>query len=271
MFAKKQKWPSNNFILAMIILCTLAIILSNYISTKNIALQVRDIMMQYEYQKIGWEENYTIMKELQKREIIEYVEWLKQEKPKFVERLKSRSVWLEKTINGTTKEYISEHDLNTLFTNVSIKWNKDARISIVEFSDFECLHCQLFHNSWILEDISDIYSESVNFVFKTFPFPDNYDAQKYSEIAKCIENKDGTESYFTYIDEVFSWEDIERPCEWYESFSGVVQAEFDQWRFMWIEETPTILVINHDTLEYKMVPWNVPKEEIETVVKAYLD
>lgn len=51
--------------------------------------------------------------------------------------------------------------------NSSIRGNKNALVTIVEFSDFQCPYSQMFHS--IIQQILSAYPKDVRFVFKNFP------------------------------------------------------------------------------------------------------
>ena len=58
---------------------------------------------------------------------------------------------------------------NLLFGS-TILGNPDAKITVVEFGDYQCTFCYKFHND-VMKKINDKYIESgdVNFVYKDFP------------------------------------------------------------------------------------------------------
>lgn len=51
--------------------------------------------------------------------------------------------------------------------NDHIRGNVNAKISIVEFSDFECPFCQRFHET--MQQVIDTYPDDVNWVYRHFP------------------------------------------------------------------------------------------------------
>lgn len=51
--------------------------------------------------------------------------------------------------------------------NSSIRGNKNALVTIVEFSDFQCPYSQMFHP--VIQQILSAYPKDVRFVFKNFP------------------------------------------------------------------------------------------------------
>lgn len=62
-------------------------------------------------------------------------------------------------------------DLNKVFqidsNNSPVLGNKDAKVTIVEFSDFQCPYSQMFHP--VIQQVLKAYPDKVKFVFENFP------------------------------------------------------------------------------------------------------
>lgn len=67
----------NTILMLIIILCTLTIVSTNYMFTQSIVNDVTEKIMENEYKKIWWKENYIILQEIQKREILTYLDNIK--------------------------------------------------------------------------------------------------------------------------------------------------------------------------------------------------
>lgn len=61
---------------------------------------------------------------------------------------------------------------------------KNAKITIVEFSDYQCPFCERFYQQTLPELLRD-YGDKVRFAFKDFPLPMHPEAQKAHESAHC--------------------------------------------------------------------------------------
>jgi protein-disulfide isomerase len=82
--------------------------------------------------------------------------------------------------------------------------NKDAKVKIVEFSDFQCPFCSRAANT--VKEIKKQYGNKVLFAFKQFPLPMHPQAQPASEAALCV-NKQSTEKFWKYHDKLFENQD----------------------------------------------------------------
>ncbi len=77
------------------------------------------------------------------------------------------------------------------------------KVTIVEFSDFECPYCQRFQKT--SKEIREKYGDRVQWVFKDFPLDFHKSAMGAHIAANCVwkQNKD---AYWKYFDGVFSTE-----------------------------------------------------------------
>jgi len=79
--------------------------------------------------------------------------------------------------------------------------SKDAKVTIVEYSDFQCPFCA--KGADILKQIKKKYGNKVKVVFKNFPLPFHNHAEKAAVAALCA-NEQNTESFWKLHDEMFS-------------------------------------------------------------------
>lgn len=61
---------------------------------------------------------------------------------------------------------------------------KDAKVTIVEFSDYQCPFCERFFQQ-TLPALRESYGDKIRFAFKDFPLPMHPDANKAHEAARC--------------------------------------------------------------------------------------
>ncbi len=78
---------------------------------------------------------------------------------------------------------------------------KDAPVTIIEFSDFECPFCKRFHDE-TLPRIKEQYIRTgkVKFVYRDFPLPIHPNAQKAAEAAECADDQG---QFWAYHDMLF--------------------------------------------------------------------
>ncbi len=77
--------------------------------------------------------------------------------------------------------------------------NKDAKITIVEFSDIECPFCTRHHDT--MKQILEDYPQDVKWVFKHFPLDSIHPyARKASEASECAGEQG---KFWAYLDHLF--------------------------------------------------------------------
>ncbi|MBW6451910.1 MAG: DsbA family protein [DPANN group archaeon] len=91
--------------------------------------------------------------------------------------------------------------MSVLADDDAVKGNLDAKVTIVEWSDFECSFCARFYRD-TLPSIQKDYIDTgkVKFIFRDFPLEFHTSAQKASEAAECAGEQD---SYYLMHDMLF--------------------------------------------------------------------
>ncbi len=92
----------------------------------------------------------------------------------------------------------------------AILGNKDASVTIIEFSDYQCPYCRKFWGE-TFSQIKEQYinTEKASLVFRDLPLSSIHPmAQQSAEAAECVREKGGDVAYFKYHDKVFSEQNI---------------------------------------------------------------
>ncbi len=87
----------------------------------------------------------------------------------------------------------------------AIKGDKDAPVTIIEFSDYQCPFCQRFAVE-TLPQIQANYIDTgkVNLVYRDFPISSHADAMPAAIAAECARDQGGDDSYYDYHDQIFA-------------------------------------------------------------------
>ena len=76
--------------------------------------------------------------------------------------------------------------------------DKDAPITIVEYSDLDCPYCKRFHGT--MHQVIDNY-DNVNWVFRHFPLPQLHpDATNKAKTAECVGDVAGEDKFWAFVD-----------------------------------------------------------------------
>ena len=83
-----------------------------------------------------------------------------------------------------------------------IRGNRGAKVTLIEYSDFECPFCARFHPTTL--QILDEYGDDVALVYRHFPLDQIHPSARPAAIAsECIAELGGEEAFWSFVDEVF--------------------------------------------------------------------
>ena len=79
---------------------------------------------------------------------------------------------------------------------------RDAPLSLIEYSDFECPYCKQFHK--VAQQLVAAMPGEVNWIYRHFPLGfHNPGAQKQAEASECVAELGGNEAFWQYIDTLY--------------------------------------------------------------------
>jgi len=82
--------------------------------------------------------------------------------------------------------------------------NKDAHLMLVEYSDFECPFCKVFHGT-VHQVVNTFKPSDVAIVYRQFPIVGLHSkAPKEAEASECVAELGGNTAFWKFADEVFS-------------------------------------------------------------------
>lgn len=192
-----------------------------------------------------------------------------------------------KTVDANNQDPTGGKVVVSIDNDDPVLGNPDARISIVEFSDFECPFC----GRVAFDALTDLKSSSyfkdgeVNLVYQHFPLNSIHpDAQKAAEASECANNQG---KFWEYHDILFANQQAldTTSLKAYASQIGLNQEEFDSCLDNGEEKaevnsdltaatkaggrgTPYFVIVNHDSDETTTVSGAVPWANFESAIKS---
>lgn len=171
-----------------------------------------------------------------------------------------------------------------------IRGNKNAKITMVQFSDLECPFCKTFHAT--MQQLFKEYGNDIRWVFRQFPLSQLHPkAVKEAEAAECAGEQGGNDNFWKYIDKVFAVTpsnngldpaqlpkiateiglDVKKFTECLDSgkYSNKIQASVSDAAAAGVRGTPytVILVDGQETPINGAVPYEQLKSFVDSVLK----
>ncbi len=99
----------------------------------------------------------------------------------------------------------SDEPKNVVLGDSPVKGNRDAKVVVVEFTDYECPFCEKFYTESYKQLVKDyVDTGKVRIVVKDFPLSNIHPkAQKAAEAALCVKEQIGDSGYFRMHDKLF--------------------------------------------------------------------
>ena len=184
---------------------------------------------------------------------------------------------------------VDKEKIKEIKSSSYIKWNTEAKITWLEYSDLECPYCAQLHNSWTIEAIEEKYWDNINLIYNHFPLEFHNNAQVWWEIIECAWEQKGSDIYYKLlvvsfkeknstksflIDEVVKlWankESIEK-CLSENRYTEKVKNQMATWRNLFsVQWTPWNIIINNETWEYSLLSWAYPTNSFITIIDKLL-
>lgn len=270
----------------ILLLCSGLIITSNYYFSTKVITEIHQVISDMEYSKVWWETNYMLLREIQKEQMIKYIDDVTKKDPAYIEWLKRKI----KNPDEIIKENILSADAIDKFkSDTYIQWNTWAKVSIIEFSDFECSFCREFHSAWIVSKIISNNKDNVNYIFKNVPSQKHENATKLAQGWKCILTKTNWENYINYINSIFkTWTgtsidwmyalvdklwvkkaDLDK-CIVSEEIKTSVKKEIWQAIYFWLKTTPSIIILNNIDGKYYIFEWAIDEATLNSKIEELI-
>ena len=179
--------------------------------------------------------------------------------------------------------------LEAIKNNSFIKWDADAKVTWIEYSDLECPFCAKLHNAGTVEELEEKYGTDLNIIFNHFPLNFHANAQVWAEIVECLWEQKGTEAFYalikkSYADEkstksflideaVALWanEDALNKCLDDGTYTEKVKSQMEVWgKLFSVTGTPGNVLINNETGEYEVISWAYPTASFITIIDNLL-
>lgn len=173
-----------------------------------------------------------------------------------------------------------------------IRGDNNARISLVEYSDFECGFCRMFHPT--VQKLMDSYQGKVNWVYRHYPLPSHDPAATLLAVAsECAAEQGGNDAFWKFGDALFSpstQHTANDDAEWAASLAAQigldkakmascikddkplakVQASYAEGTSFGVNGTPGNFLLDNKTGKVQFVPGALSYDRLKTLVDNML-
>lgn len=159
-----------------------------------------------------------------------------------------------------------------------VRGNKNAKVVMIEYSDFECSYCQRFHPT--MQKIVDAYPNQVAWVFRHFPLSFHQHAEAAANASECASEQG---KFWEYSDKLYENQkslgdslyeklagDLKlnvskfKSCMSAKKYASRVSRDLDEGSSFGVDGTPGTFING------QLVPGALPYESIKQMVDAAL-
>lgn len=167
--------------------------------------------------------------------------------------------------------------------------NKDAKITIIEYSDLLCPFCKRHYNAQTIENLVKKYPDDVNMIFRQMPLPQLHPtAPLWAQGAVCAGELGWSEKYYAYLSQAFQINEFTEDnvkdiasaiglkkssfadCLTSEKTIAKVNAQVQEGQSFGINGTPGNLVVDNEKGTYVVIAGAYPSENFEAEINKIL-
>lgn len=110
-------------------------------------------------------------------------------------------------IDANTKQQGNEEligpagEVKTVTARDHVRGNKNAKVTLIEYSDFECPYSKRFHET--LKQVMPEYQDRVKFVYRHWALSFHPNAKKEAEAAECVYEINGHDKFWQFADAIY--------------------------------------------------------------------
>jgi protein-disulfide isomerase len=114
---------------------------------------------------------------------------------------KTGSAKADTTAAANTNSAPTYSDVKKVTDADYIQGDKNAKLTLVTYTDLECPFCKQFHP--VVGKVLDAYKGKVRWVYRNFPLSFHQNAEKEAEASLCVGKLGGNDKYWDFVNKIF--------------------------------------------------------------------
>ena len=175
-------------------------------------------------------------------------------------------------------------DVDPVSEKDHVRGSRDAKIALIEYSDYECPFCSRFHPT--AQQVVDDYDGEVMWVYRHFPLESIHSRARPAAIAaECVNLAGGNDAFWAFTDALYNGEDLsdetliaEANALGFDITSCLQNAETDSLvddglssgARAGVTGTPGNILLNVETGETLLIPGAIPFAQISQAIDGLL-
>lgn len=249
--------------------------------------KIADALKEVQYDQAGGKDVYELYMKLQKLQA-------QGQKSKLEEQIRAleggaQPAGTDPATAPSASKTLTADQYAGIFKDSYIDGNAKAKITLVEYSDFECPYCIMQKKNGTIDGLKKKYGDSINVVFKPLNLARHAGADQKGWAALCVGKLGGAEKYTKFSNAILDKSEVQGPVYPLDKLSalakevGVDQKKFDtcynaketeaiyknyttEAMAFAVNGTPTTMVLNNETKTFDLVQGAAPASNFETIV-----
>ncbi len=189
--------------------------------------------------------------------------------------------------SGPTKDQLAK--VPKVTDQDHIRGNKNAKVMLIEYSDYECPFCGRFHPT--MTQVMEEYGDDVAWVYRHYPLPFHPQAQPAAEASECVAKLGGDNAFWAYSDALYEFnakagtiteddiysavssagisQDAVRDCVDSGEFTQLVKDQMNAGSTAGVNGTPGTILVTKDG-DYELISGALPFEQVIATIEDYL-
>lgn len=259
---------------------------------KDIANEVMKQYMEAEYMKAGGKETYELLSEAQKLQTASQLPQIRE----FIAKQKGTTAGTTAPETPVAPKKLTLDEIANIKKTAYIEGNKDALITMIEYSDLECPFCIRQFKDGTIDKVHARYGDKVNSALKSFRAVPHENAEIEANASLCAGDLGGQATYTAYYKAIFARNDGSNNGRGFsrdalvplakelkldtKKFQACMDskkniARFDadtvEGRKLGVEGTPGTVIINNKTGEYELVAGAYPVSKFNEIIDRLLE